>query len=143
ERDAGGEVRLLGPPAGVVVPALEVDLAGARAAPDDAAAERHGAERGRLDAERGDERETVARLVGLEDRDLLGSDEVADDVLHDRERLAAVERAVEPVARDVQAREVRVLLLDLDVLLGEPAGLPPHLPQAPLGGVALRPPPLA
>src|SRR5206468_6498341 len=45
--------------------------------------------------------------------------EVDDDLLHDAEHLAVVERGVELVRGHVKVREVVVLLLDLDVAVGE------------------------
>jgi len=141
ERNARRHRLFLETQPGVVVAARQIDLTRPRAAPDHAPAERNGPERRRLDAERSDQGESPG-LVGLEDGDLLGADQVADDVLDDRERLAAVERGVKPVARDVEAREIGVLLLDFDVLLGESPvlfldGREVLLQPLPLGAVRL------
>ncbi len=75
------------------------------------------------DAVRGQQRQLVGALGQLEDGGLLRAHEVGQDLLDGCEDVAAVQRA-EPVAGDVEVRQVRVLALHLHELLREAPVLP-------------------
>src|SRR5690606_37640278 len=79
--------------------------------------------------ERGDEPQEAAAAVQLEDRRLLGADQVGDDLLDGPHELVAVERAVEAIACDVEVELDPVLLLELFALRREPAAVGLDLPE--------------
>ena len=71
-----------------------------------------------------------ARAAAVVDRQLLGADEVDDDLLDGGQDGLALDAGVQLVRGHVEVREVAALLLDVLVLLGEALVLAGHLVEA-------------